>query len=134
MQLIVTGTNQYEMENKSKIRLTGEEVILRLQPKRTIPAETVLMANYPNPFNPETWIPYHLSQDAEVVIRIYDARGRIVRTLDVGFQSFGHYANRDKAAYWNGRNGAGELVSSGVYFYRLQAGDYSQTRKMVILK
>jgi len=98
------------------------------------PAETVLMANYPNPFNPETWIPYHLSQDAEVVVRIYDVRGRIVRTLDMGFQSFGYYASRDKAAYWNGRNGSGELVSSGVYFYRLQAGDYSQTRKMVILK
>ena len=100
----------------------------------TKPVETVLMANYPNPFNPETWIPYHLNQDAEVVIRIYDARGRIVRTLDVGFQSFGYYASRGKAAYWDGRNASGELVSSGVYFYRLQADGYSQTRKMVILK
>ena len=98
------------------------------------PVETVLMPNYPNPFNPETWIPYHLSQDAEIVIRIYDASGRIVRTLDVGFQSFGYYASRGKAAYWNGRNGSGELVSSGIYFYRLQAGDYTETRKMVILK
>jgi len=75
-----------------------------------------------------------LSQDAEVVIHIYDASGRIVRTLDVGFQSFGYYASRDKAAYWAGRNQSGELVSSGIYFYRLQVGDYSQTRKMVILK
>ena len=99
-----------------------------------VPTETALLPNYPNPFNPETWIPYHLSQDAEVVIRIYDASGRIVHTLDVGFQSFGYYASRDKAAYWDGRNRSGELVSSGIYFYRLQAGDYSQTRKMVILK
>ena len=75
-----------------------------------------------------------LSQDAEVVIHIYDASGRIVRTLDVGFQSFGYYASRDKAAYWDGHNQSGELVSSGIYFYRLQVGDYSQTRKMVILK
>ena len=98
------------------------------------PVETVLMANYPNPFNPETWIPYHLNQDAKVVIRIYDVRGRIVRRLDVGFQSFGYYASRDKAAYWDGRTETGEKVSSGVYFYRLQAGDYAETRKMVILK
>ncbi|HHZ91483.1 TPA: T9SS type A sorting domain-containing protein [Candidatus Poribacteria bacterium] len=98
------------------------------------PAETVLMANYPNPFNPETWIPYHLNQDAEVVVRIYDAKGRIVRTLDMGFQSFGYYASRDKAAYWNGKTDTGEMVSSGTYFYQIQAGDYTETRKMVILK
>ena len=98
------------------------------------PAETVLMANYPNPFNPETWIPYHLSQDAEVVVRIYDVRGRIVRTLDMGFQSFGYYASRDKAAYWNGKTDIGETVSSGTYFYQIQAGNYTDIRKMVILK
>ncbi|HIA69473.1 TPA: T9SS type A sorting domain-containing protein, partial [Candidatus Poribacteria bacterium] len=98
------------------------------------PAETVLMPNYPNPFNPETWIPYHLSQDAEVVVRIYDVRGRIVRTLDMGFQSFGYYASRDKAAYWNGKTDIGETVSSGTYFYQIQAGDYTDIRKMVILK
>ena len=98
------------------------------------PAETVLMANYPNPFNPETWIPYHLSQDAEVVVRIYDVRGRIVRTLDMGFQSFGYYASRDKAAYWNGKTDTGEVVSSGTYFYQIQAEDYTEIRKMVILK
>ena len=98
------------------------------------PAETVLMANYPNLFNPETWIPYHLSQDAEVVVCIYDVGGRIVRTLDMGFQSFGYYASRDKAAYWNGKTDTGETVSSGTYFYQIQAGDYIKTRKMVILK
>jgi len=134
MQLIVTGTNQYEMGDKSKVRRTGEEVILRLQPRRIVPEATALLQNYPNPFNPETWIPYHLSQDAEVVIRIYDVRGRIVRTLDMGFQSFGYYASRDKAAYWNGKTDTGEVVSSGTYFYQIQAGDYTETRKMVILK
>ena len=98
------------------------------------PVETVLMPNYPNPFNPATWIPYHLSQDAEVVVRIYDTKGRIARTLDMGFQSFGYYASRNKAAYWNGRTDSGEMVSSGTYFYQIQAGDYTETRKSVILK
>ena len=98
------------------------------------PTQTTLLVNYPNPFNPETWIPYHLSQDAEVVVRIYDASGRIVRTLDMGFQFFGYYANRDKAAYWNGKMDTDETVLSGTYFYQIQAGDYPETRKMVILK
>ena len=98
------------------------------------PTETVLMTNYPNPFNPETWIPYHLNQDTDVVVRIYDTKGRIVRTLDMGFQSFGYYASRDKAVYWNGKTDIGEKVSSGTYFYQIQAGDYTETRKLVILK
>ena len=98
------------------------------------PEETVLMANYPNPFNPETWIPYHLGQESEVVINIYDTTGKIVRTLDMGFQSFGYYASRDKSAYWDGRTENGEFVSSGTYFYQIQTGDYTETRKMVILK
>ena len=79
-------------------------------------------------------LPYHLSQDAEVVVRIYDTKGRIARTLDMGFQSFGYYASRNKAAYWNGRTDSGEMVSSGTYFYQIQAGDYTETRKSVILK
>jgi formylglycine-generating enzyme required for sulfatase activity len=98
------------------------------------PEETVLMANYPNPFNPETWIAYHLSQDSAVVIRIYDTTGKIVRTLDMGLQTFGYYAGRDKSAHWDGRTDGGELASSGTYFYQIQAGDYQATRKMVILK
>ena len=98
------------------------------------PEETVLMANYPNPFNPETWIPYHLGQDSAVVINIYDTTGKIVRTLDMGFQSFGYYASRDRLAYWDGRTEDGEQVSSGTYFYQIEAGDYTVTRKMVMLK
>jgi len=98
------------------------------------PEETVLMANYPNPFNPETWIPYHLGQDSAVVINIYDTTGKIVRTLDMGFQSFGYYASRDRLAYWDGRTEDGEQVSSGTYFYQIEAGDYTETRKMMILE
>ena len=99
-----------------------------------IPAETQLLANYPNPFNPETWIPYRLAEDAFVTLTIYDLNGQIVRTLDVGHQVAAVYEGRSKAVYWDGRNGLGEQVASGIYFYHLSAGDYSATRKMVILK
>ena len=99
-----------------------------------IPAETQLLANYPNPFNPETWIPYRLAEDAFVTLTIYDGSGQVVRTLDVGHQTAAVYENRSKAIYWDGRNEIGEQVASGVYFYHLSAGDYSTTRKMVILK
>ena len=99
-----------------------------------IPAETELLSNYPNPFNPETWIPYRLAEDALVTLTIYDGAGQVVRTLDVGHQVAAVYESRSKAVYWDGRNGLGEQVASGVYFYHLSAGDYSATRKMVILK
>ena len=93
-----------------------------------------MLANYPNPFNPETWIPYRLAEDAFVILTIYDLNGHVVRTLDVGHQTAAVYENRSKAIYWDGRNQVGETVASGVYFYHLSAGDYSATRKMVILK
>ena len=99
-----------------------------------IPAETELLANYPNPFNPETWIPYRLAEDAFVTLTIYDQSGHVVRTLDVGHRRASVYENRSKAIYWDGRNELGEQVASGVYFYSLSAGDYSATRKMMILK
>ena len=99
-----------------------------------IPAETELLRNYPNPFNPETWIPYRLAEDAFVTLTIYDGNGRVVRTLDVGHQVAAVYESRSEAVYWDGRNEVGEPVASGVYFYHLSAGDYSATRKMLILK
>ena len=99
-----------------------------------IPAETELLRNYPNPFNPETWIPYRLADDAFVTLTIYDGAGQVVRTLDVGHRIASDYESRSKAIYWDGRNGVGERVASGVYFYTLTAGDYSATRKMLILK
>ena len=98
------------------------------------PQETALLPNYPNPFNPETWIPYRLAEDALVTLIIYDQSGQIVRTLDVGHQIAGYYTDRTKAAYWDGKNEFGEGVASGVYFYHLSAGDFSATRKMLILK
>ena len=99
-----------------------------------IPAETELLRNYPNPFNPETWIPYHLSEDADVNLTIYDINGEVVRDIDVGHQTAAKYDTRAKAIYWDGRNRFGEQVASGIYFYHLDAGDFSGTRKMVILK
>ena len=99
-----------------------------------IPDETVLLHNYPNPFNPETWIPYQLAEPGEVRIGIYDVKGSLVRELDLGHQSAGMYHNRSRAVHWDGRNDVGEKVSSGVYFYTLTAGDFTATRKMLIRK
>ena len=98
------------------------------------PKETALLPNYPNPFNPETWIPYQLAKPADVTVCIYAADGKLVRTLTLGHQAVGKYYHRSRAAYWDGKNAQGEAVASGVYFYTLTAGDFSATRKMLILK
>ena len=98
------------------------------------PEKTALLANYPNPFNPETWIPYQLSQENDVQVRIYTTNGALVRTLDLGHQPAGVYQQRTRAAYWDGRNQLGESVASGIYFYSLTAGDFTATRKMLIRK
>ena len=95
---------------------------------------TDLYANYPNPFNPDTWIPYYLSKDADVTIRIFNSAGQLVRTLELGRQVAGIYIDKDEAAYWDGRDDLGQQVASGVYYYTLQAGNFSVTRKMVIMK
>ena len=96
--------------------------------------ETKLLPNYPNPFNPETWIPYQLAKAADVSVKIYDVGGRLVRTISVGFKPVGYYLTRERAAYWDGRNATGEPVSSGVYFLQFVAGDFSATQRIVILK
>ena len=106
-----------------------EQLLAALTPK-----ETALLPNYPNPFNPETWIPYRLAEDAAVTLTIYDATGVMVRRLDLGHQSAGFYESRSAAIYWDGCNDFGEGVASGVYFYHLSAGDYSATRKMLVVK
>ena len=98
------------------------------------PDTTALLPNYPNPFNPETWIPYHLAHPADVTLTIYGTTGVMVRQLDLGHQLAGYYTDKTQAAYWDGRNNLGERVGSGVYFYQLQAGDLSSTRKLVVLK
>ena len=102
--------------------------------KLTNAIQTELLPNYPNPFNPETWIPFRLAEDATVTLTIYDVDGRVVRGLDIGHQRAGIYETRNKAIYWDGRNDLGESVASGVYFYHLTAGNYSATKRMVILK
>ena len=99
-----------------------------------IPEETALLHNYPNPFNPETWIPYQLSEPADVTIHIYAASGVLVRTLALGHQAAGIYQYRSRAAYWDGKNAVGESVASGIYFYTLTASDFTATRKMLIMK
>ena len=106
-----------------------EHLLVSLTPK-----ETALLPNYPNPFNPETWIPYQLSVPADVSISIYSADGKLIRTLDLGHQPVGIYESRSRAAYWDGRNALGEPVASGVYFYSLTAGEFTATGKMLIRK
>ena len=96
--------------------------------------ETKLLPNYPNPFNPDTWIPYQLSEGSTVTVKIYDVTGGVVRTIQVGHKPVGYYLTRERAVYWDGRNQNGEPVSSGVYFYALITDDYTQTRRMVIVK
>ena len=98
------------------------------------PAKTVLLANYPNPFNPETWIPYQLSKSAKVSLTIYNVKGEMVRQLALGHKSAGNYLSRSRAIHWDGKNQSGEKVATGVYFYRFTAGDFSATRKMLIIK
>ncbi len=98
------------------------------------PKLTQLLQNFPNPFNPETWIPYQLETAADVTLQIYDTSGDLVRTLDLGFKGQGFYMTRSRAAYWDGRNNLGEQVASGIYFYSLHTPDFSATRKMLILK
>ncbi len=106
-----------------------EQLLVALTPK-----ETALLPNYPNPFNPETWIPYQLAASADITISIYSADGKLVRTLALGTQPVGIYESRSRAAYWDGRNALGEPVASGIYFYTLTADDFTATRKMLIRK
>ena len=98
------------------------------------PQDTLLAQNFPNPFNPETWIPYQLSKATEVKIDIYDISGHLVRSLNLGWQPLGSYMTPSSAAYWDGKNAVGERVASGIYFYTLQTSDFAATRRMVILK
>ena len=96
--------------------------------------KTMLYQNYPNPFNPETWIPYQLASDMVVQILIYDMKGIVVHRLDLGQQPAGYYISPERAAYWDGKNESGELVSSGMYFYQLKAEDFTSVKRLVILK
>ena len=100
----------------------------------TPPEQTAILPNYPNPFNPETWIPYQLAAPAEVTLTIFGSNGQLVRTLALGHKVAGVYQSKSRAAYWDGRNNFGERVASGLYFYTLRAGDFTATGKMLIMK
>jgi len=104
------------------------------KPALPIPKVFRLLQNYPNPFNPETWIPYQLAKNAFVTVSIYNAFGQLIKTISLGEKEAGFYINKNKAAYWDGRNSAGEPIVSGVYFYNIKAGEFFATRRMVIVK
>ena len=116
--------------------VNGTKQLLESSPSvsPSTPTETALLANYPNPFNPETWIPYQLEKPAKVALTIFDMKGQVVRTLAVGHQPAGVYRSRERAAYWDGHNQQGEMVTNGVYFCTLSAGDFTSTRKMLVEK
>ena len=125
---------------KAAIEASGNSLSLDITIPAGAPSHTVvhkstsLLANFPNPFNPETWIPYQLAKPATVTITIFDVRGRVVRTLILGNQPAGIYRSRSKAAHWDGKNAFGEKVAGGMYFYMLTAGEFTATRKMLIRK
>ena len=131
---IRTWIAQAQLENDGSLAFQQGIANLRQLLAALTPESTALLANYPNPFNPETWIPYQLSESTEVTIRIYTVNGTSVRTLDLGHQPAGNYQQRNRAAYWDGKNAVGESVASGFYFYTFTAGDFTATRKMLIVK
>ena len=126
-------TKARETGNTSITYQKGIDVLEQLLASLT-PIEFALLPNYPNPFNPETWIPYQLAKPSDVTITIYSAYGTIVRTLSIGHQTVGLYQSKGRAAYWDGKNDAGEPIASGVYFYTFSAGKFTATRKMLIRK
>ena len=137
--MITTADVQQWLREADKVNLadsTFQRGILMLEQLliTLIPDETILLPNYPNPFNPETWIPYQLAKPAEVTVFIYSANGTLIRTLALGYQPAGIYRSRARAAYWDGTNEMGEPVASSVYFYTLLAGDFKATRKMLVVK
>jgi len=129
------SSNLSRMLNTIKIQLNEGQIPVKLT---ILPTETKLLPNYPNPFNPETWIPYTLTEEAPVTIEIYNVSGQLVRRLNLGVKERGNYVSKGKAAYWDGRTNSGERVASGIYFYTLkipsQSGDFAETRKMVMMK
>ena len=130
----ITGTWTHDGSTSQECSVIFTYQTLGAPSAQSLPAKTALLPNFPNPFNPETWIPYQLAEPAEVTITIYDVRGSVVRTLLLGNQPAGLYRSRSKAAHWDGRNQLGEKVATGVYFYTLKAGDYTATRKLLIRK
>ena len=138
LELVVTDTQGNIVSKKFIFRVNAADLANAVLSVRLTdigrPKQSLLLQNYPNPFNPETWIPYRLSEAGPVSLSIYDTTGELIRTLSLGYQSAGFYQNRERAAYWDGRNALGEPVASGIYFYQLTTPAFQQTRRMLILK
>ena len=109
------------------------DLLIAMLPER-LPDQTQLLPNYPNPFNPETWIPFELSQDSAVSVTIYNVAGTLIRSISVGYLQAGSYVSQSRAIYWDGKTDTGERVASGTYFYTLKTVGYVSTQKMIILK
>jgi hypothetical protein len=122
------------MVERQSAHLGGGTHELKIGLTWTAPTATRLMPNYPNPFNPETWIPFELTEEADVTVRIYGKDGAVVRSLNLGRRPEGYYTGGADAAYWDGRNELGEPVASGVYLYEIRAGEYRAIRRMTLMK
>ncbi|MBM3214765.1 T9SS type A sorting domain-containing protein [Candidatus Poribacteria bacterium] len=132
--IVESGSERHDLSRDGSMRLDAGRHSFTARLSFTAPSRSRLMTNYPNPFNPETWIPFELKEGSAVTVNIYDVAGSLVRTLDLGYRDSGYYTSRSDAAYWDGRNELGERVASGVYFYELRAGSFRETRRMVIHK
>ena len=121
------------MPARSQAEELVPSLLIATLPER-LPEQTQLLPNYSNPFNPETWIPFELSQDSKVSVTIYNVAGTPVRSISVGYLQAGSYVSQSKAAYWDGKTDTGERVASGTYFYTLKTAGYVSTQKMIILK
>ena len=130
MNWVLTSESGKEntLEGTGEITVPTEETFT-LERKAIIPIAYILHQNYPNPFNPITSLRYDLPEQAQVTLMIYDLMGRVVRTLVNIEQTAGY-----KSIQWNATNDAGSPVSAGVYLYKIQAGEFVQTKKMVLLK
>ena len=131
---IASAIDQLESNsNRSNEEEIALNVLQAIFPER-LPTQTQLLANYPNSFNPERWIPFQLAEDSTITVKIYDGTGKKLRMIELGHIPAGNYVESSKAIYWDGRTEDGEQVSSETYFYQIQAEGYTDTRKMVILK
>ncbi len=135
--LLVDGVSPLEIQDAELYDPDALPLICEYVERKSwamLPKRSALLQNFPNPFNPETWLPYNLVEAADVTIQVYDIQGSLIRALNLGNQPAGFYLGKDKAAYWDGRNEAGENTASGVYFYTIKAGELTATKKMIIAK
>jgi len=130
LNLIRSYIDKYGVEN---LQNANTEDVLA-SPVSDVPKKTVLSNAFPTPANPETWFPFQLSEPSDVRIEIHNASGQLVKTLHLGYKEAGYYLNREKAAFWDGKNDRGERVASGIYFYTMRTRNFTATGKVVILK